>query len=83
MQTNTKEFWMNIIKNLKPGVTEINLHATIDSDEPRAIMGGMGKRAEEYHCFTHDPDIKKLLKEEGIILIGFRPLRELQRKNRP
>ena len=79
---NTKEFWMNIIKNLKPGVTELFVHGTVFSDESRAITGSAKKRAEEYECFVNDPDIKKLLKDECIILISYRPLLELQRKNR-
>lgn len=82
-QANTKEFWTNIIKKLKPGVTELYVHATIYTDESRAISGSAKKRAEEYECFVHDQDIKKLLEDEGIILIGYRPLLELQRKKRP
>ena len=81
-KANTKEFWMNIIKNLKPGITELFIHATVLTDESRSITGSAQKRAEEYQCFVHDPDIKKLLKDEGIILIGYRPLMELQRKKR-
>jgi len=81
-KANTKEFWTNIIKNLKPGITELFIHATVLTDESRSITGSAQKRAEEYHCFVHDPDIRQLLKDEGIILIGYRPLMELQRKNR-
>jgi len=81
-KANTKEFWINIIKNLKPGITELFIHATVLTDESRSITGSAQKRAEEYHCFVHDPDIKKLLKDEGIILIGYRPLMELQRYQR-
>ena len=82
-QTNTKDFWINIIKNLKPGVTELFIHATVYTDESRAITGSAKKRGEEYDCFVNDPDIKELLVAEGIILIGYRPLQELQRRNRP
>ena len=81
-KANTKEFWTNIIKNLPPGITELFIHATILTDESRAITGSAQKRSEEYQCFVHDPDIRQLLKDEGIILIGYRPLMELQRKNR-
>ena len=81
-KANTKEFWTNIIKNLKPGITELFVHATVLTDESRSITGSAQKRAEEYQCFVHDPDIRKLIQDEGIILIGYRPLMELQRKNR-
>ena len=81
-QANTKEFWTNIIKNLKPWITELFVHATVLTDESRSITGSAQKRAEEYQCFVHDPDIRQLIQDEGIILIGYRPLMELQRKNR-
>ena len=81
-KANTKEFWINIIKNLKPGITELFIHATVLTDESRSITGSAQKRAEEYHCFVLDPDIRKLLKDEGIILINYKPLMELQRKIR-
>jgi hypothetical protein len=77
-----KPFWTGIIKNLKPGVTEIYIHASKLSDELRAITGTAEKRAQEAACFTSDPDIRKLIKDEGVILIGYRPLMELQHKIR-
>lgn len=77
-----KPFWTSIIKNLKPGVTEIFIHASRMSDELKAITGTAEKRSQEAACFTSDQDIKKLLRDEGIILIGYRPLMELQRKLR-
>ena len=77
-----KPFWTNIIKNLKPGVTEIFIHASRLTDELKAITGTAEKRSQEAACFTSDKDIRQLLKEEGIILIGYRPLMELQRKLR-
>jgi len=81
-QANTKEFWMNYIKNLKPGVTELYIHATVYTDESRAISGSAKKRGEEYELFVHDQEFRKFLEDEGIILIGYRPLMELQRKKR-
>jgi predicted glycoside hydrolase/deacetylase ChbG (UPF0249 family) len=77
-----KLFWTGIIKNLKPGVTEIYIHASKLSDELRAITGTAEKRAQEAACFTSDPDIRKLIRDEGVILIGYRPLMELQHKLR-
>ena len=77
-----KPFWINIIKNLKPGVTEIFIHASKLSDELKAITGTAEKRAQEAACFTSDQEIKKLIKDKGVILIGYRPLMELQRKIR-
>jgi predicted glycoside hydrolase/deacetylase ChbG (UPF0249 family) len=75
-----KAFWINIIKNLKPGVTELFMHASKESDELKAITNSWKTRIQEAAVFTSDPDIKKLINDEKIILIGYRPLMELQRK---
>lgn len=79
---DVKPFWTNIIKNLKPGVTELFIHASKESEELKAITNSWGKRKQEADLFTGDPSFKKLLEDEHIILIGYRPLMELQRKNR-
>lgn len=77
---DVKAFWISIIKNLKPGVTELFMHASKESDELKAITGSWKERVLEAEVFTSDPDIRKLLQDEKIILIGYRPLMELQRK---
>lgn len=81
-KNGVKPFWMGIVKNLKPGVTELYIHAQVVSDEAKAISGSWKTRAEEFETFTSDLDMKKLIKDEGIILIGYKPLRDLQRKIR-
>jgi chitin disaccharide deacetylase len=76
-----KSFWMDILKNLKPGVTELFMHASMESEELKAITNSWKERIQEAAVFTSDPDVKKLINDERIILIGYRPLMELQRKN--
>lgn len=78
---NVEEFWIDYIKNLKPGVTEILLHASKDGDEIRAITGSAPKRVKELEFFTGGR-LKQLIEEEGIIVISYRPLYELQRKGK-
>jgi predicted glycoside hydrolase/deacetylase ChbG (UPF0249 family) len=77
-----KTFWLNVVKMLKPGVTELYIHAALPTDEMKAITGSWSTRAEEYETFAHDEDMKKLVAEQKIILLGYRPLRELQRAER-
>lgn len=79
-QMGVKPFWTQIIKNLKPGVTELYIHAQLPTEEAQAISGSWKTRAEEFETFAKDPEIKKLIADEGIILIGYRPLRDLQRR---
>lgn len=76
-----KAYWMKTLQNLKPGVTELFIHAAKPTDELRHITNSWKTRGEEYETFTNDAEMKQLVKEEGIIRIGYRPLRELQRAN--
>lgn len=82
LKKGVKPFWMNIVKNLKPGVTELYIHAALPTDESKGITGSWSTRAEEYELFANDQDMKRLIEEEKIILISFRPIRDLQRSDR-
>jgi hypothetical protein len=75
-------FWLNIVKNLKPGVTELYIHAGLPNDELKAITGSWATRAEEFEVFTHNAEMKRIVAEQKIRLLGYRPLRELQRAER-
>lgn len=81
-KADVKGFWRRIVKNLKPGVTELYIHAALPTDEMKAITGSWATRAAEYEVFTHDEEMKKIVADEKIVLIGYRPLRDLQHKER-
>jgi len=74
-----KPFWMDVVKNLKPGVTELYIHAALAGDELKAITGSWKTRSAQYELFAHDEEMKQLIAEQKIILIGYRALRDLQR----
>jgi len=78
---DVKSFWINIIKDLKPGVTELFIHASKESEELKAITNSWKTRIQEADLFTNDAEMKKLIKDENIFLTGYRPLMDLQRKN--
>ena len=78
-KSGVKQFWMKILRNLKPGVTELFIHAAKPTEELRHITNSWKIRSEEYEAFTNDESVRKLVKDLGIIRIGYRPLRNLQR----
>lgn len=77
---DVEAFWVDIIRNLKAGVTEFYLHASEESDEIKAITNSWKTRAEELRVITESHAIKKALKDKNVHLISYRELRELQRK---
>jgi len=79
---DVKAFWLDVVKNLKPGVTELYIHAAVPTEELKAITGSWSTRSQEAEVFTRDEDMKRLVADRGVILIGYRPLRELQHKER-
>ena len=78
-KSGVKQFWMKILRNLKPGVTELFIHAAKPTEELRHITNSWKIRSEEYEVFTNDDSLRKLVRDLGIIRIGYRPLRNLQR----
>ncbi len=76
------DYWKRMLKNLKPGVTELYIHASVAGEEIQHITNSWKDRAEEYRLFTSDPEVRKILDSQGIKRIGFRPLRDLQRKTK-
>jgi chitin disaccharide deacetylase len=81
-KADVRGFWLNIVKNLKPGITELYIHAGMANDELKAITSSWPTRSQEFEVFTHDEEMKRLMAEQKIKLIGYRPLRDLQRKER-
>lgn len=77
-----EDFWVKIIDDLKPGVTELFLHASELTPELRATTGTAQKRAEELEVFTNSAKIKEALARKNVQLISYKPLLELQRQSR-
>ncbi|UCH33920.1 MAG: polysaccharide deacetylase family protein [Armatimonadota bacterium] len=75
-------FWKRVLRNLQPGVTELYIHTNLASEESKAITGSWKERAEEHRLFTTDPEVRQIIKDGNIVLIGYRELRELQRARR-
>ena len=79
---DVKGFWTKILRELRPGVTEIYIHAAKPTEELQAITGSWRTRSQEFETFTHDTELRQLLERERIIRISYRPIRDLQRRLR-
>lgn len=74
-------YWKRMISELKPGVTELYIHPAVAGEEMQHITGSWKERDTEYHLFTDDASIKALLEARGVKRIGWRALRDLQRRD--
>jgi len=78
---NWKTFYINAIKNLKPGITEIIVHLGHDDAELKAVMidhpdYGSEWRQRDYDVVT-SPEFKKTLEDNHVVLIRWNDLRKL------
>lgn len=76
------DYWKRMLKELKPGVTELYIHAALAGEEMQHITNSWQERAAEHHLFTKDEEVRKILEAQGVKRIGYRALRDLQRKAR-
>lgn len=79
---SVRQYWKRVLRELKPGVTELYIHPALPTEEMQHIAGSWKDRAEEFRLFTTDAEIRRILKEQDVKLIGWRAIRDLQRKER-
>jgi hypothetical protein len=65
---------------LQPGVTEVYLHPAVDTDELRSSHPDWPQRVEDHAFLTSDPSFRDLIARAGAVRIGYRELRDLQRR---
>jgi predicted glycoside hydrolase/deacetylase ChbG (UPF0249 family) len=73
-------YWRRMLSTLKPGVTELYIHPALAGDEMQHITNSWQERDTEYHLFTDDVGIRTLLAGQDVKIIGWRRLRDLQRR---
>ena len=71
-----KRQYHQMIRDLKPGLTEIILHLAGNDEEIRHVTGNWEARWNELRIFT-DADTKALIRDQGIKLVGYRPMARL------
>lgn len=76
-----KAFYLNAIRNLKPGLTEFIVHLGHDDAELQAVMVdhpdyGSAWRQRDYEVIT-SPEFKKALEDNHVILVHWSDLKKL------
>jgi chitin disaccharide deacetylase len=74
----TETYWTNLLRTLKPGLTEILCHPAIAREELKTCARDAMQREADFRYFTSDK-ARRLVADEGIELAGFRELRDLMR----
>lgn len=67
------------VTELRPGVTEVYVHPAVDTPELRALAPDWANRVDDHDLVTRDSALRAMLDRAGVVRIGYRPLRELQR----
>lgn len=76
-----KAWYLKMIANLKPGLTEMIVHLGRDDSELRSVMvnhepWGSAWRQRDYDVVT-SPEFKKALKDNNVILVTWKELQKL------
>jgi chitin disaccharide deacetylase len=66
--------------DLPPGVTEVVARPGLDTDELRAACDDWPARVEDHALLRDDRGLAELLDRTGAVLVGWRDLRDLQRR---
>jgi hypothetical protein len=72
----------HVVSNLRPGVTEVLVHPAVDTPELRAFAPDWEGRVDDHRLMTADERLRAAIDAAGIQLIGYEPLRDLQRAER-
>ena len=81
----TRDFYLNAIKNLKPGLTEMIVHLGHDDSELQAVMVdhedfGAAWRQRDYDI-VNSPQFKQALRDNHVILVHWKDLKKLAYPN--
>ena len=68
-----------VIRDLRPGVTEVLVHPAIDTPELRALAPDWAGRVDDHAYVVHDGGLRTMIERGGVTLIGYRQLRDAQR----
>ena len=70
---NKKENFINLVKSLPPGLTEIILHPSVETDNLKSITNSWQQRVWEAQIFA-DPEMIAFFKDQGIIFTNWKEI---------
>lgn len=68
-----RDKFLTLIKSLKPGLTEIIFHPSVQTDNLKSITGSWQQRVWEAELFS-DPIVTEYFKKEGIIITNWKEI---------
>jgi len=68
-----KQKFMELVRSLEPGITEIIFHPSVESDQLKSITNSWQQRVWESEMFA-DPEIKQFFEDEGIIFTNWKEM---------
>jgi predicted glycoside hydrolase/deacetylase ChbG (UPF0249 family) len=71
-----------LLFDAKPGVTEVCIRPAVDTAELRALAPDWPARVDDLDLTAGDSSMATLAKKAGVVLLGYRALRDLQRAAR-
>jgi predicted glycoside hydrolase/deacetylase ChbG (UPF0249 family) len=69
-----------VLFDLRPGVTEIYVHPAVDTAELRSFAPDWAARVDDHDLVTRDHSLRALAERAGVRFVGYREIRELQRR---
>lgn len=79
---DVKRDFLELLRRVEPGVTEIYLHPMLDDEELVDVVDyASAKRGFERRLLA-DPDVSAVIAEQGLVRVGWRDLRAVQRGER-